>query len=104
MAADCSAVFRLVEVEGGGRISCPPGTSVLRALAALGRTDVPVGCRSGGCGICRVRVTAGEFTTGRMSASQVDARDIAEGIALACQIYPRSDLRVTVLGLRRSTQ
>jgi ferredoxin len=89
-----------VDIEGEGRIVCPPGTSVLRAMVAAGRRDLPVGCRSGGCGVCRVRVDEGEYTVGPMSAAQVDAQDAAEGIALACRLFPSTDLRVTALGRR----
>lgn len=89
-----------VDIEGEGRVVCPPGTSVLRAMVAAGRRDLPVGCRSGGCGVCRVRVDEGEYTVGPMSAAQVDAQDAAQGIALACRLFPSTDLRVTALGRR----
>lgn len=89
---------RVVEVAGQGRIVCPPGTSVLRAMVAAGRSDLPLGCRSGGCGVCRVRVEDGEYTVGPMSAVQVDAEAAAQGIALACRLFPSTDLRVTHIG------
>jgi ferredoxin len=69
-------------------------------MVAAGRRDLPVGCRSGGCGVCRVRVDEGEYTVGPMSAAQVDAQDAAQGIALACRLFPTTDLRVTALGRR----
>ncbi|HEY9413235.1 MAG TPA: 2Fe-2S iron-sulfur cluster binding domain-containing protein [Pseudonocardia sp.] len=91
---------RVVEVQGRGRIVCPPGVSVLRAMVAAGRADLPLGCRSGGCGVCRVRVEHGEYTVGPMSAAQVDAEAAAEGIALACRLFPSTDLRITAIGRR----
>lgn len=90
-----------VEIEGEGRVVCPPGMSVLRAMVAAGRRDLPVGCRSGGCGVCRVRVDHGEYTVGPMSAAQVDAEAAAQGVALACRLFPSTDLRVTAIGRRQ---
>lgn len=89
-----------VEVSGGGRAVCPPGASVLRALVAAGRRDVPVGCRSGGCGVCRIRVESGRYRAGAMSAAEVSPADAKAGIALACRTHPLTDLRITVLGRR----
>ena len=89
---------RVVEVAGQGAIVCPPGMSVLRAMVASGRGDLPLGCRSGGCGVCRVRVDHGDYTVGVMSAAQVDAEAAAQGIALACRLFPSTDLRVTHIG------
>lgn len=91
---------RVVEVTGGGRIVCPPGTTVLRAMVAAGRRDLSVGCRSGGCGVCRVRVEQGDYTVGPMSAAQVDSVAAAQGVALACRLFPRTDLRVRAIGRR----
>jgi ferredoxin len=93
-----------VEINGVGRIVCPPGMSVLRAMVAAGRGDLPLGCRSGGCGVCRVRVEQGDYTVGPMSAAQVDAEAAAQGVALACRLFPSTDLRVTAIGRRSSPE
>ena len=53
---------------------------------------LPVGCRRGGCGICRVSVLSGAYDSGPMSRACVSAEDEAAGVVLACCIYPRSDL------------
>jgi ferredoxin len=92
-----------VEIEGGGRFSCPPRMSVLRAMVAAGRSDIPLGCRSGGCGVCRVRVEHGDFTVGPMSRAQVDAEAATAGVVLACQLFPTTDLRIRALGRRTTT-
>lgn len=60
---------------------------------------IPVGCRGGGCGICRIRVLDGEYETTKMSRKHVPEEDQARGFGLACRVYPRSDLRVQVLSL-----
>jgi ferredoxin len=53
---------------------------------------LPVGCRRGGCGICRVRVLAGDYRADLMSRAHVSAENEAEGVVLSCSIYPLSDL------------
>jgi ferredoxin len=53
---------------------------------------LPVGCRRGGCGICRVRVLDGEYHRDPMSRTHVSAEDEAAGLVLSCCIYPLSDL------------
>lgn len=98
--AACTTVVVDVSGREPGRIMCPRGTSVLRAMVAAGLRHLPVGCRSGGCGVCRVRVEHGEYTLGRMSATQVDADAADRGIALACRLFPTTDLRITTIGHR----
>lgn len=57
-------------------------------------TSIPVGCRRGGCGVCRVRIVEGTYTTAPMSANHVSAEEKADGYALSCCVYPQSDLLV----------
>lgn len=82
---------------------CNEDRHVLAGMVALGRKGIPVGCRGGGCGVCKVRVLHGECERRAMSRDHVSAEEEASGIALACRIYPRSDLDITVLGkIRRA--
>lgn len=91
-------VFK-VDVDGsGGSIICREGQSVLLAMTSQGGQCIQVGCRSGGCGVCRVQVLSGHYKTGKMSASQVNAEEQSQGIALACQLYPESDLKIRTIG------
>lgn len=72
--------------------------SVLAAVSPAGIGAVQVGCRSGGCGVCRVRVLSGDYVTGDMSGAQVSAEERGRGVALACQLFPRGALEIEVLG------
>lgn len=58
---------------------------------------IAVGCRGGGCGVCRIRVLSGEFEAKKMSRKHIPEADQAVGIALACRVYPRADLDIEVL-------
>ena len=91
--------FKLT-LEGHGQAN---GYESERVLVALERAQgfkqltnlprkLPVGCRRGGCGICRVRVLEGAYESGPMSRAHVTAEQEREGVVLACCIYPRSDL------------
>ena len=82
----------------GESFRCGEGQNVLKAMEQLGRKGIPVGCRNGGCGVCKVRVTGGRYSAQKMSRSCVTAEDEAQGLALACRIFPASDLEVNVVG------
>lgn len=77
---------------------CAEGADVLRAMECLGRKGIPVGCRGGGCGVCKVRVLDGAYRTGTMSRACVSVDEEAQGYALACKLVPESDLRLQVVG------
>lgn len=89
-----------IVVEGSGTADCGSGERVLVALEraqGFGRLKnlpcrLPVGCRRGGCGICRARVVEGSYRRDAMSRAHVAVEEEAEGIVLACAIYPESDL------------
>lgn len=73
---------------------CKPGQSILGAMIAAGRRPIAVGCRSGGCGVCRVQVVNGAYTTGRMNRAVVSEAEEAAGILLACKTLPTSDITI----------
>jgi len=57
---------------------------------------IPVGCRGGGCGICRIRILTGRYESKKMSRKHISEDDQARGIVLACRIYPLSELKIEV--------
>lgn len=94
-----SAVYT-IEVQGAGVTSCSDAERVLVALEraqGFGKLKglprkLPVGCRRGGCGICRARIVAGQYRQDPMSRAHISEEDEAEGVVLSCAIYPTSDL------------
>ncbi|MBN9560820.1 MAG: 2Fe-2S iron-sulfur cluster binding domain-containing protein [Alphaproteobacteria bacterium] len=86
------AEFRVTFGDGAGGFGCRPDERVLLAMERQARTDIPVGCRGGGCGICRVQVVRGPYRTGPMSRRHITAEDAMEGYALACRLYVQGDL------------
>lgn len=88
-----------ITVEGGGSFPCPSDRNVLLAMERCGAGGIAIGCRNGGCGFCLVQVTSGSYRTGPMSRRHVSKDSSGDGYALACRVYPDSDLTV-----RRATQ
>ena len=78
---------------------------VLRAMERAGRAEIPIGCRNGGCGACKVLVLKGEYGLGKMSRQQVTEEEERAGYALACRLHPESDIELRPVGslLRRTT-
>jgi ferredoxin len=90
--------FQVTIENTGETFACKEVDNVLKAMEQLRRKGIPVGCRNGGCGVCKVRVTEGRYLKKKMSRAVVSAQEEAQGCVLACKIYPQSDLRVDVVG------
>ena len=66
--------------------------TLLGALARLG-LRYRVGCRRGGCGICKVRVVLGEVRYERpIAASVLTDDERVEGICLSCRAVPITNI------------
>lgn len=78
---------------------CSENQSLLDAMIRAGRCGIKVGCRNGGCGICRVRITQGHYSIGKMTRSRISEDDEAEGVVLACRVFPSSDISLVPLPL-----
>lgn len=86
-----------VEIDGSGeRYLCDAQQSLLHGMERLGKHGIPVGCRNGGCGVCKVRVIAGACRLGKMSRACVSEQEAQDGVVLACRAYPESHVRVAL--------
>ena len=88
--------MHLVEIVGGSQFLCREGERVLIAMEHSGAGDIRVGCRGGGCGICRVRVLEGAHRVGKMSKAKVSEADREAGYALACRLFPLGPLKIEI--------
>lgn len=77
---------------------CTEGDTLLHAMEQAARRDIPIGCRGGGCGICKIKILHGNFITKKMSQSEVNKAELAQGIVLACRCTPLSDIELEVIG------
>lgn len=84
--------------ETGETYLCDDKETVLIGMCRLGKKGIPVGCRGGGCGVCKVEVTSGEFNSKRMSRDHVSDDDLKNNRVLSCRIQPKSQLSLKVTG------
>jgi ferredoxin len=90
--------FNVLIEETGESFRCSPAESLLVGMERLGKKGIPVGCRGGGCGVCKVEITAGTYVKRVMSREYVSAEDEAADRVLACRVRPTSDITLKVLG------
>lgn len=76
---------------------CAGSCTLLGGMEALSRKGIPVGCRGGGCGVCKVRIESGSVRTEKMSRDHVSVDEQACGFVLACRAYPTSDVRLSAV-------
>jgi benzoate/toluate 1,2-dioxygenase reductase component len=76
-------------------IACRPGETVADASYRLG-INIPLDCRDGACGTCRVLCESGRFDAGDYIEDALTDAEAAQGYGLACQMRPQSDLVLAV--------
>jgi len=84
--------------DTGETYRCADTRSLLEGMEALGRHGIPVGCRNGGCGVCKVHVASGTYVARVMSRDHVSEEDEAAGRVLACRVRPTSAISLHVIG------
>ncbi len=77
---------------------CREDRSLLEGMESLQRKGIPVGCRNGGCGVCKVQIHEGTYVSRVMSRDHVSALDEQQGRVLACRVRPTSEIRLEVIG------
>jgi ferredoxin len=93
------ALHHPIEIENSGETyACAEDTSLLAAMEQLCRKGIPVGCRNGGCGVCKVQLLDGRCERRKMSRAVISADEEAQGLVLACRASPRSAVRLRVVG------
>jgi ferredoxin len=78
---------------------CRTDESLLTGMHRLGKRGIPVGCRSGGCSVCKVQIISGAYEPTRpMSREYISDEDLAQGRVLACCVRPLEEVTVAVIG------
>jgi ferredoxin len=72
--------------------------SLLHSVSKTANSPINVGCRGGGCGVCKVQVLEGTYKHKPMSKAHITNKELARGVVLACRIIPTSDLTVLAIG------
>ena len=82
----------------GEAIHLEPGETVLGGLFKAGYAYT-VGCRRGGCAICKVDILQGDFDYNRPVADSVITEDEStDGTCLSCRAVPVSDVTIEMRG------
>ena len=86
-------------MQTGETYACAIGENLLKGMTLLGRKGIPVGCVNGGCGVCKVKITAGTVETlGPVSRAHVTEEEEQQGYTLACRVGPTSEVKLEVVG------
>jgi len=90
--------FQITIEDTGETFPCNEKKHLLAGMLQLGKKGIPVGCRSGGCGVCKVKILAGQYTSKKMSRDHVTEEEESQGVVLACRVFPQSDVVLSVIG------
>lgn len=95
--------YTVVIENTGESYACHADQTLLAGMENLGKRGIPVGCRGGGCGVCKIEIVTGEVITRPMSRDHICIEDELAKRVLACRVRPASDIRLRVLGLMEKT-
>ena len=76
---------------------CLENQNILVAMERSSKGFIKIGCRQGGCGVCKIKVLNGEYIKREMSRSHISEIDEKNGIVLACCIMPKSPMTIKIL-------
>ncbi len=93
--------YTIIIEETNETFVCQENENLLRGMERLGKVGIPVGCRGGGCGVCKVQITHGDYSTHTMSLEHVSKKEQQDRIALACKVIPQGHLKIKVIGLMK---
>lgn len=80
----------------GIRIPVLSGETILEASRRYG-LSFRIGCREGGCGICKVKLLSGKIRYQKtVSESVISQNEQEQGIFLLCRAVPMSDINISL--------
>jgi len=97
MSDTASLIYTITIEEPLTTFTCKSDQTLLAAMERAGHRLVHIGCRRGGCGVCKVQIVSGDTHRLAMSRAHVSVEEEKNGFALACCIEPRSDLTLKLL-------
>ena len=80
--------------DGDAVVTVRDGALLVAPFVGQAHAPIQVGCRGGGCGVCRVEVLEGAFEAKRMSRRFVTEDEALAGYALACRMVVTDDIVV----------
>ncbi len=92
--------YSITIAPSGESYRCLDSCTLLEGMETLGKKIIPVGCRNGGCGVCKVQIESGQYQKRVMSREHISAAEEAQGYVLSCCVRPRSDVRLRIVGAK----
>lgn len=87
----------IIVEPNGVVVPASDGDTIMAALNKNGYTFL-LGCRRGGCGICKIVVEEGETEHNRPVAdTALPAEERAAGVRLGCRAVPQTDIRISLM-------
>ena len=77
--------------------NCQSDQTLLAAMERSGVKLVTIGCRGGGCGVCKVQIEDGDTWHAKMSRAHVSQEEEDAGLVLACCVKPKSDITISLV-------
>lgn len=87
--------YKIEVINRNTEFTCKAEDNLLVSMEKRLIQEVTFGCRCGGCGVCKIKVHEGSFSSKRMSKAHISEDDLAENIVLACRIFPESDMKIS---------
>lgn len=89
-----ATTYRIQVVNQDREFFCSSEKSLLVGMESVNAHCIDVGCRGGGCGVCKIRIIEGDYFSKRMSKAHISEQDLQEGYVLACRVFPTADLKI----------
>lgn len=89
--------YEVAIIDTNQRFPCKETESLLSGMERAKVKPFPVGCRGGGCGICKIQVVEGEVELGAMSRAHISQEDEKNGMVLACRAKPKGNVKLHIL-------
>lgn len=88
--------YNIRVMESGSVFPCRENERVIEAMRRSGSGPITHGCYGGGCGVCKMKITSGDYRlVKKMSRAHISEAEEKEGIVLICCITPQSDLMIS---------
>jgi len=95
-----NSTYQVEIVDTNQTYTCKESESLLSGMERAGLHLSLVGCRGGGCGICKIQIIEGNVEYGAMSKAHISDEARANGMALACRVMPRGDVKIRIIGAK----
>ena len=95
-------IFNITMVNDEIEFKASGKKHLLSSMISNGLNKAPNGCHGGGCGVCKIKIISGEADILAMNVKRVSLKEQEEGYALACRVFPKSDIVFEFIGRARN--